>query len=92
VIKDIKFPPNNFLSIFIKKIITNFTMSNPHQRDNPTNVIEHFTTEAWRLYHAGQTERAFDLAREMLANPRLSDYHEARMHMLLSTAKSDSAV
>jgi len=67
-------------------------MSNPQQRDNLTNVFEQLTTQAWRLYFDGEQERAFQLARETLMNPRLSDYHEARMHMLLSTAQNDEAV
>jgi len=68
------------------------TLTMAHEPDNLTRVFESLTATAWKCYFDNEIERAFELARELLMNPRISDYHEARMHMLLSTAKNDSAV
>jgi len=62
------------------------------ETDNMTKVIESLTTTAWQCYFDGDLERAFELAQELLLNSRISVFHEARMHMLLSTAKNEFAV
>lgn len=55
--------------------------------------LEAQTSDAYKLWDAGELAQANDLARGILVNPLATSYHKAQMHILLSlSSDSDSAM
>ncbi|KAM0207267.1 hypothetical protein ACHAQI_007754 [Fusarium lateritium] len=51
-----------------------------------SNMFELCYKAAWKLWRQGDKDAAEAMARDLLQEPRLGRFHQAGMHMLLSTA------
>ncbi|KAF5501535.1 hypothetical protein CGCS363_v007645 [Colletotrichum siamense] len=59
------------------------------QLDNLSAILDWRFSDAWEAYKQRNDELAQTLAAELLMEPRLSDYHQAGMHLILAGGTTD---